>query len=286
MSLIEANGENEVFLMRAGIDTAVGEYSVGSGVIGHSLSSVLTEDPRREGNLLYVTVIPISAASEVRSIELQSFLNDGVLRLNAMSLLDRSEGMSRPIMLDPDLVREELNAIKIYRFMDALPRASLIHGYEVVANEEALASQLRSRFDENIFLMEAPDLTTEQRSELISSPRRTFADTAQIIRHEPEHVAIDTVSATGGFLLLTDAYYPGWEVRVDGRKKDILQANGMFRAVYVPAGEHSVRFDYRPQSYLWGVRISVITLAILIALLPLPSVWKRRRHLTNLLSRT
>jgi hypothetical protein len=59
----------------------------------------------------------------------------------------------------------------------------------------------------------------------------------------------------------------------------------MFRAVYVPAGEHSVRFDYRPRSYFWGVRLSLVSLVFAIALAVLPILQKRRGYLTNLLGR-
>ena len=48
------------------------------------------------------------------------------------------------------------------------------------------------------------------------------------------------------FLLLTDAYYPGWTASVNGEPTAVRRADVMFRAVPMPAGESTVVFEYRP----------------------------------------
>jgi hypothetical protein len=48
-------------------------------------------------------------------------------------------------------------------------------------------------------------------------------------------------------VVLADLWSPDWQVRVDGGPAPLLRANGVFRAVAVPAGRHEVRFDYRPR---------------------------------------
>lgn len=73
-----------------------------------------------------------------------------------------------------------------------------------------------------------------------------------------------TVSAPAdGYLLLRDLYWPGWRATVDGRATEILAADGVFRAVPVPAGTHEVRFRYFPASFAWGLAISGTALAAL-----------------------
>ena len=78
----------------------------------------------------------------------------------------------------------------------------------------------------------------------------------------------------GGYLVLLDSYSPDWRVSVDGRRADMVQANGLFRAVRLASGLHVVEFAYRPRALVWGATVSGAALAITIGLL----VWPRRRR--------
>lgn len=68
----------------------------------------------------------------------------------------------------------------------------------------------------------------------------------------------------GGYLVFLDAFYPGWDVLVDGQKREVLRANGLFKAVFLDPGVHKIVFAYRPQSFAWGLRISFISLCLVI----------------------
>jgi uncharacterized membrane protein YfhO len=85
----------------------------------------------------------------------------------------------------------------------------------------------------------------------------------EIISYRPEQVEITTKLDSPGWLVLTDAFYPGWQAAIDGQAADILQVNIMFRAVEVPAGEHRVVFEYRPRSFIAGMWISAAALVLL-----------------------
>jgi hypothetical protein len=69
-------------------------------------------------------------------------------------------------------------------------------------------------------------------------------------------VEIRTNSKQPGTLILTALLYPGWHVTVDGEPREPLRIDGMYRGVDVPAGEHIIRWEYRPASQKWGFWIS------------------------------
>jgi uncharacterized membrane protein YfhO len=65
---------------------------------------------------------------------------------------------------------------------------------------------------------------------------------------------------------LSEAYYPGWQAWVDGRETNIVEANQLFSAIEVPAGEHEVKFVYSPLSLKIGAGISLLTIFVLLGL--------------------
>jgi hypothetical protein len=73
-----------------------------------------------------------------------------------------------------------------------------------------------------------------------------------------------TAPEDGAYLVLLDSFDPGWNAAVDGRSAPLLRADGVFRAVRIPAGRHQVRFAFRPRAAWTGGLISLATLAGLV----------------------
>ncbi len=57
---------------------------------------------------------------------------------------------------------------------------------------------------------------------------------------------------TDKYLLLTIPYTDGWTAYVDGKEQEILQANTMYMALYLEAGEHEIILKYRTPGLLAG----------------------------------
>ena len=74
-----------------------------------------------------------------------------------------------------------------------------------------------------------------------------------------------------GYVVLADAYDPGWRTEVDGRPATLLRANVAFRAVAVPAGRHLVESSYRPRAVSLGLAVSAASAALALA-----AAWSRR----------
>lgn len=78
-------------------------------------------------------------------------------------------------------------------------------------------------------------------------------------------------------LLFTDGLFPGWHASVDGKEIPIFLANGAFKGIEVSAGTHHVVFSYRPNWMCAGMKISALTLAIVVStFLALCASWRWR----------
>lgn len=69
-----------------------------------------------------------------------------------------------------------------------------------------------------------------------------------------------------GFLVLSEKFslFPGWTARIDDKKADILKADGVLSAVYIPEGSEKIVFEYRPKTYIIGRNITIVTLLLII----------------------
>lgn len=72
-------------------------------------------------------------------------------------------------------------------------------------------------------------------------------------------------SSNGGFVNMSQTYYPGWRAYIDGNRGELYEVNGIIMGTFVPSGEHVVEFRYVPTVFYLGAAISVLTVAICVA---------------------
>ncbi len=82
----------------------------------------------------------------------------------------------------------------------------------------------------------------------------------------PERITTSVSLDREGWVVLSDAAYPGWIAFVDGAPVPVHPANLAFRAVSVPAGQHTVVWIYRPSSWTIGWMTSLVGVAVACAL--------------------
>ncbi len=79
---------------------------------------------------------------------------------------------------------------------------------------------------------------------------------------EPNRILAQVEAPAGGWLVLSDIWYPGWRARLDQRETPVRIANFLFRAVWVPPGTHEVEFRYQPISFQLGAALSLLGWAL------------------------
>jgi hypothetical protein len=156
--------------------------------------------------------------------------------------------------------------VLIFANRRALPRAYLVPRVRVVADRAAALTALEGR-----------DLALGAEAIVEGGPGLDGAGapigSVQLREHVADRVVLDVQGPAPAFLVLNDAYYPGWTATIDDQPAAILPANVMFRGVHVPAGEHRVVFRYRPTGWRWAQ----VAVGMSLALAVLVVWWSRRR---------
>lgn len=171
--------------------------------------------------------------------------------------------------------REDLlkrNTIKLYRNRNTLPRAWLVRDFSVMDSHAVLERLISKDFDpeEEVFLEEEP--TWEEKkdghrgpplqniknmNEVGESPRG-LPKTVEFIAETNNRLSLRVEAETDSILVLSDTYYPGWKVFVNGKEEKIFRANYHFRGVALPEGKHHVEFVYSPVSFKIGGSITLL----------------------------
>jgi hypothetical protein len=99
----------------------------------------------------------------------------------------------------------------------------------------------------------------------------------EIARDDPDYQVFKLGLDRNSLVTFSEVVYPGWQAFLDGNQTDLLTANHVFRALFIPAGEHQVEFRFAPAWF----KPLLIFLAVwcLSALLFGIYLWLRRKSL-------
>jgi hypothetical protein len=161
----------------------------------------------------------------------------------------------------------ELESGVVYENPKALPRAFLV-GRSVVppSDEERLKFLSDPAFDgQKIVALEPP-------AEASAAGPENVGGTVRLAQMEAGRYSLRTECDVDAFLVLSEAYYPGWTATVDGVPARILRADHLLQAVRLKAGAHEVTFAYG--SRFLGAGFACAGFALLI---PLLIAWRRSR---------
>ncbi|MHB8619533.1 MAG: YfhO family protein, partial [Chloroflexota bacterium] len=150
--------------------------------------------------------------------------------------------------------------LRLFTIRYPLPPAFFVtHAVSVSNERQAIQGINRPGFDpqKTLFLQGTPGHSTP-----FDPAARLRAD---VVGYGSDLVDIRTTSDRPAFLFTSEVVYPGWQASIDGRPTPILTADGIFRALDVPAGRHQVVFQYVPRLFYSGAAISAAT-AIMLAL--------------------
>ncbi len=212
-----------------------------------------------DGQQEYLARLSLSGPTQLEALEIsltETAASVG-MTVQAVTLIDARTHTFIPLLPSDrgHFRRVHSGDVKIYERSGGSDRVQLLGSARPAAS---LAEALK--------MLRAPDVTTagavvEASAETVASwglvGERAGSSELSLISYAPERVVIRVRTEQPGFLVLKDAYYPGWQAQVNGAPVEIYPTNALFRGVPAPAGENEIIFSYRPHAWQTGLRISL-----------------------------
>ncbi len=218
--------------LRVGLDTAEWAYDRDDvrENIAHSRPEIATTFPARSGfpardheGYTYRAAVTLDEPLTATSVRWLPELPEAFVRIERVRLADGAGGeqvLAHLLGLGDHTLVYRSEDVVIYRNEDVLPRAFTVAAAEVMRDGAVVTLPAR---------LAAADVGA-----------------AEVTEYAATRVAISCDMRADGYLVLADLYYPGWRAMVDGAPAEILACDGVFRAVALAPGRHTVVFSYRP----------------------------------------
>ena len=103
----------------------------------------------------------------------------------------------------------------------------------------------------------------------------------RLTSYAPNHLVYESDNAQDGVAVFSEIYYPdGWQVTIDGKNAELGRADYILRALYIPAGKHTIEMRFDPQSLHVTEGIAYGAMALLL-LGMLIGIWQGCKRLSK-----
>jgi Bacterial membrane protein YfhO len=146
----------------------------------------------------------------------------------------------------------------VYKNVDSVPRVKFYTSGAIVRSpSEALAALQHPVFDPQKYVV----LEGAKRPEKSCTESNAVIET---ISQRSDFRSYHVRNSCEGYLYISEPYYKGWRVTLDGKPGSIVPANEAFFAIPLEIGNHLVTIRYLPQSFVIGLLISGITFIVMM----------------------
>jgi hypothetical protein len=148
-------------------------------------------------------------------------------------------------------------ALNVYENRQALPRAMFVTQVQPAADHEAAWAAIH----QDGFEPTASAVVENAPTQPLTGPGQiTRVSTA------PNQLSVDVTAGAPALLLVSQVWYPGWQVRIDGVSQgQPLRTDYLFQGVVVPAGTHHIELTFSPSSWRVGWVLAALAAVGLVA---------------------
>ncbi|MFN7921234.1 MAG: YfhO family protein [Bryobacteraceae bacterium] len=145
---------------------------------------------------------------------------------------------------------------KIFENPNALPQAWVVHKTEKIDATQTLAYYGKTEWSPR---------TTALVTATPPALESCDAGDAYLLSRVSNRVKLWAEMPCRGMVVLSDIYYPGWKVTVDGRAAELMEVNGCMRGVVVEKGAHRIEMRYSPWTFYAGLLLTLAGVAAAMA---------------------
>ena len=96
------------------------------------------------------------------------------------------------------------------------------------------------------------------------TPERDPESVVRLTKYTPRYIDYEYATSKPGTIVFSEIYYPyGWKATIDGEPVDHYRVNYMLRALNVPAGKHTIHFEFAPDSVKKGDTLAMVCIFIM-----------------------
>jgi hypothetical protein len=217
--------------------------------------------PRSLGEVLQLETVNGYGATEHRS-----FADLMALRGPAYALLNVKYTVTRNSLPYPKVYQD--GPIKVYQSPDCLPRVWLAEQIVTERTQTELLSHLK---DPLLDLRHVALLLADSPRSIPDLPvtSRATAPAADpgFVRKSSNQFLIEADVRRAAMLVVSETWYPGWHVRLNGEDRHLWQVDGSLMGVYVQPGDNHLQFSFRPDYLYLEVGATILAFLILLACL-------------------
>ena len=114
------------------------------------------------------------------------------------------------------------------------------------------------------------------------SPIFDSSASIKLVKNLNDEIIYQSSATTNQFAVFSEIYYPkGWKAYVDDKETPIVKVDYAFRGVNLPAGNHTIKFEFAPSSYTLGNTLNLAAgiISILSLLICGILLWMQRKKI-------
>jgi hypothetical protein len=168
------------------------------------------------------------------------------------------------------------STVYLYRYREEHPLAWVVPLALKAPDDVALATLAEPGYPVRSVAIFPPEANVTAGEPNVPPPLEIEARTTA---YEPGYIAIELSAPApeGSALVVSENYYPGWSVQVDGRPVTAERANYTFIGVPLSAGAQRVQLRFVSTTYGSGKRITLLAIAVALVLWASGAILDRRR---------